>query len=152
MTGKSCKVSLKHISVEKVQKLLSNLKNRRSTAVDELDNFCVKISSKLIAKPLHHIITLSIIQRIYPTSWKYAKVVPLHKKGCILNKQNYRPVAILSPLGKILDRIAYEQLYSHFSTNNLFLKTFMVTGRRDLHRQTCYKCKTGGSEQLMKAR
>ena len=120
MTGKNCKLSLKHVSVDKIKKLLSNLKNTRSSSVDELDNYCVKISSDIIAQPLHHIITLSIMQSKFPTSWKYSKVVPLHKKGCILDRSNYRPVAILSPLGKILEKLAYEQLYSYFSSNKLF--------------------------------
>ena len=120
MTGKECKLSLRHVSLDKIKKLLNNLKNTKSTAVDELDNFCIKISSEIIAQPLHHIITLSIIQNKFPTSWKYAKVVPLHKKGCTLDRKNYRPVAILSPLGKILEKIAYEQLYSYFSSNKIF--------------------------------
>ena len=33
--------------------------------------------------------------------------------------KNYRPVAILSPLSKILEKIIYEQLYGYFSRNNI---------------------------------
>ena len=120
MSGKTCNVSLKHISLEKIKKLLKKLKNTKSSGVDELDNYCVKISADIIAKPLHHIINLSIIQNKFPTSWKLAKVVPLHKKGCTLERKNYRPVAILSPLGKILEKIAYEQLYDYFTRNQIF--------------------------------
>ena len=120
MTSKNCRLSLKHVSVEKVRKLLKNLKNTKSSGVDELDNFCVKISANIIAQPLHHIITLSILENKFKTSWKYAKVVPLHKKGCSLERINYRPVAILSPLGKVLEKIVYEQLYSYFTSNKLF--------------------------------
>ena len=107
MEGKNCELSLRHITVEKVRKLLGKLKNTKSSGVDELDNFSVKISGSIIAKPLHHIITLSIMQNKFPTSWKYSKVVPLHKKGCTLERKNYRPVAILSHLGKILEKIVY---------------------------------------------
>ena len=120
MSGKKCKLSLKYVNVDKIKKLLRNLKNTKSCAVDDLDNFCVKISSDIIAQPLHHIITLSIMQNKFPTSWKYSKIVPLHKKGCTLERKNYRPVAILSPLGKILEKVAYEQLYGYFSDNKIF--------------------------------
>ena len=120
MNGKNCKLSLKFVNVDKVRKLLSNLKNTKSCAVDELDNFCVKLSAHIIAKPLHHIITLSIMQNKFPTNWKYSKIVPLHKKESTLERKNYRPVAILSPLGKILEKVIYEQLYGYFSSNKIF--------------------------------
>ena len=80
----------------------------------------MKISCELIAKPLHHIITLSIMQSKFPTSWKFSKIVPLHKKDSILESKNYRPVAILSPLGKILEKIVFEQVYNYFSANKIF--------------------------------
>lgn len=119
MQNKRCRLSLSHVTVSKVVKLLSSLSNSRSTAVDELDNYSVKIAAPVIAGPLHHIITLSIMQHSFPRSWKYAKVLPLHKKLDPLHKKNYRPVAILSPLSKILEKIVYEQLYSYFTANKI---------------------------------
>ena len=108
MENKRCRLSLPHITVAKVIKLLKSLSNSRSTAVDELDNYSVKIAAPVIAGPLHHIITLSLIQHSFPSSWKYAKVLPLHKKLDPLHKNNYRPVAILSPLSKVLEKFVYE--------------------------------------------
>ena len=61
MTGKKCTLNLTHVSREKVLKLLKGLKNSKSTSIDELDNFCVKIAADVIASPLHHIISLSLI-------------------------------------------------------------------------------------------
>ena len=80
MRGKECKLDLDHVTVGTVQKLLKNLKSSRSTSVDELDSFAVKLAADQIALPLHHIITLSIMQKKFPTSWKYTKLIPLHKK------------------------------------------------------------------------
>ena len=120
MRNKSCRFAPRHVSVDKVNKLLKNLKNSRSTSIDELDNFCVKIAANEIDKPLHHIITLSLIERKFPSSWKYSKVIPLHKKDCKLECKNYRPVAILSPLSKILEKVVYEELYNYFTRNKIF--------------------------------
>ena len=53
-------------------------------------------------------------------SWKMTKIVPLHKKEAKLKRENYRPVAILSPLSKVLEKIMYEQIYDYFSRNSLF--------------------------------
>ena len=61
MVNKHCKLNFKHVSVQKVNNLLKKLKNSKSTSIDELDNFCVKLAADIIDKPLHHVITLSII-------------------------------------------------------------------------------------------
>ena len=119
MENKTCKLSPRHVSVEKVRKLISSLSNSRSSATDELDNYSVKVAGPVIAKPLHHIVTLSLMQERFPTTWKFAKVLPLHKKLSVLERKNYRPVAILSPLSKILEKIIYEQIYSYFTSNKL---------------------------------
>ena len=60
------------------------------------------------------------MQNRFPSCWKLTKIVPLHKKGCVLSKQNYRPVAILSPLSKVLEKAIFEQIYDYFHRNKLF--------------------------------
>ena len=80
----------------------------------------MKVSADIIAKPLHHVIALSINQNKFPTAWKYSKVIPLHKKENKLERRNYRPVAILSPLSKILEKVVYLQIYDYFTRNHIF--------------------------------
>ena len=118
--GEKCKLSVRFASNKKVLKILKSLKNSRSTSIDELDNYSVKLSAPIIALPLHHIITLSLMQGRFPSAWKMSKVIPLHKKGSTLECQNYRPVAILSPLSKVLEKIVYQQIYDHFTNNKIF--------------------------------
>ena len=120
MLNKKCKMELKHASLQTVEKVLKSLSNSRSTGIDELDNFSVKLATEFIAQPVHHIITLSIMQSKFPQSWKFSKVLPLHKKLDRLERKNYRPVAILSPLSKVIEKVVYEQVYSYFSSNQLF--------------------------------
>ena len=67
MRGKKCKLNLSHVTVDTVSKLLKKLKSSKSTSVDELDSYTVKLSADKIARPLHHIITLSIMQNKFPT-------------------------------------------------------------------------------------
>ena len=80
MERKGCRLGMSYVSVPRVQKLISSLSNSRSTALDELDNYSVKVAAPVIAMPLHHIVTLSLMQKKFPSSWKVAKVLPLHKK------------------------------------------------------------------------
>ena len=118
MEGKNLSLSFNYVSVNKVKKLLKSLKNKKSTAVDMLDSYSVKIAADYIVQPLHHVI--SLMQEKFPSCWKSTKIIPLHKKGSTLKKEHYRPVAILSPLSKVLEKVVYEQLYSYFSKNKLF--------------------------------
>ena len=120
MQDRDISISLKFVTVKKVRKLLGSLKNKTSSSVDQLDNYAVKLAADHIAGPLHHVIILSIMQQKFPSGWKYSKIVPLHKKESTLKRENYRPVAILSPLSKVLEKVMYEQIYDYFSRNRLF--------------------------------
>ena len=60
------------------------------------------------------------MQQRFPAKWKLTKIVPLLKKGCPLKQENYRPVAVLSPLSKVLEKVIYQHLYNYFERNGLF--------------------------------
>ena len=53
---------------------------------------------------LSQLINLSIKVGIFPDIPKIAKVIPLHKKECKLNFQNYRPIYHLSVFSKIFEK------------------------------------------------
>ena len=93
MTGKTCKLSLQHVTVAKVNRLLRGLKSGKSSSFDGLDNFSIKLAADIIDRPLHHNISLSIMQKTFPIKWKFSKVIPLHKKNSRLEMTNYRPVS-----------------------------------------------------------
>ena len=59
------------------------------------------------------------VYTFFPSEWKIARVVPLHKKGSRSDLDNYRPISILPVISKIFEKILYEQLYEYFTTNNL---------------------------------
>ena len=120
MRDKKASMYLQFVSVKKVRKLLGKLKNKKSTSIDQLDNFAVKLAADYLAGPLHHVISLSVMQQKFPSGWKLTKIVPLHKKLSTLKPENYRPVAILSPLSKVLEKAVYEQIYGYFTRNKLF--------------------------------
>ena len=67
MEGKKVTVSLEFVTVNRVRKLLSQLKNKKSISIDQLDNFSVKLASDYLAEPLHHVISLSIMQQKFPS-------------------------------------------------------------------------------------
>ena len=55
----------------------------------------------------------------FPNDLKHADIVPIYKKNNKCEKENYRPVSILSNLSKIYEKLMYNQLYEYFD-NILF--------------------------------
>ena len=55
----------------------------------------------------------------FPTLWKEAKILPLYKgKGDSICAGSYRPISLCSCLGKMLERLVKEQLFTHLSKNH----------------------------------
>ena len=54
---------------------------------------------------------------IFPTAWKIAEVIPIHKDGDYEQPNNNRPVSLLPVLSKICKRIVLNQLTSCLTIN-----------------------------------
>ena len=121
MQDNSVPFSPTSISPEKIEKIISSLKNSKASGVDMVDTYILKLVKPNIVPAVCHIVNLSIQSNKFPTKRKIAKVIPLYKgKGCKLNPTNYRPVAILPILSKILERAMFLQVLSHMDNNNFF--------------------------------
>ena len=77
----------------------------------------LKLCDKSISKPLELIFQSCIKQGKFPTEWKKANVVPVHKKGDKQILKNYRPVFLLHICGKTFERLIYNNLL------NILLRT-----------------------------
>ena len=47
-----------------------------------------------------------------PELFKISKVTPIFKSGAVTELGNYRPIAVISPFSKVLERLVYQQLVS----------------------------------------
>ena len=63
----------------------------------------------------------------FPTKFKIAKVITLHKNGCLKTVSNLRP--ILCSLGKILEKIVHHKFYDYFDFYYLFSKKHFGLGK-----------------------
>ena len=121
MNGRDVNFSLSSVSPETVDKIIRDLKNSKSSGVDDIDTYILKLIRKHIVPSVCHIINLSILNRRFPSKWKMAKVVPLYKgKGSKFDPKNFRPVAILPILSKVLERAMFNQVLNHMDSNKLF--------------------------------
>ena len=106
-------MNFRPVSPDEVLTIIKSLKNSKSTGVDYLDTWTIKLVAENILPAITHIINLSISQSKFPCMWKQAKVVPLLKKGDALSPKNYRPVALLPILSKILEKDVFLQVVAY---------------------------------------
>ena len=75
-----------------------------------------------ISKQLADLFNLSFMTGVFPSVLKTAKVVPVFKKDSRLDYSNYRPIAVLSNIEKILEKLMYKRLYTFLNNNNIIYK------------------------------
>ncbi len=54
----------------------------------------------------------------FPSPWKLANVTPIFKKSDPSDPQNYRPISLLSCIGKLMERCIHKYLYNYVIDNN----------------------------------
>ena len=78
--------------------------------------------SKSVSKPLCILMNRSFDEGVFPDTWKLASVIPIFKKGDKSQPCNYRPVALLSCIGKLQERIVFKNMYNLLIEINLLYK------------------------------
>ena len=110
------------ITENEVSEVLTNLQTNKATGPDEISQKILKETSNTLCNPLCTIFNRSIQEGKYPTLWKIANVMPLFKKGDKRQVSNYRPISLISCVGKVLERIVFKHLYNFLHTNDLIYK------------------------------
>lgn len=82
------------------------------------DNISARILTECadeLVVPLTKICRASFSAGVFPTRWKQANIISIFKKGDKKVPTNYRSISLLPLFGKILERVAYDELFRHVS-------------------------------------
>lgn len=93
---------------------LKRLDITKGAGPDEIPPYFIASCASCLVTPLCLIYNKSLSSGKFPSKWKEAKVVPIHKSGDSTLISNYRPVSILSTLAKILESLVYPYIQCHF--------------------------------------
>lgn len=101
---------------------INALPNKKSTGFDKVPTTLLKKISKSISPVISHLINLSIASGIYPKLLKKSLIVPIFKSGNKEDINNYRPIALVSVVSKVFERIINRNLLNFLYKNNFFSK------------------------------
>ena len=105
-------------SIAEINKNIKKIKNKRSPGPDSIQNNCIKHLPRKAVALLTKIVNSCLRIGYFPSTWKRAKVVPIHKPGKPHDlPTSYRPISLLDSFGKITEKIVLKRL-NKFSKNN----------------------------------
>ena len=102
---------------KEVELKISSLKNSKANGPNSLPTKIQKECKKEISILLTLIINLSFSTGTFPNRLKLANVFPIHKGDDKDNCNNYRPLALLSNISKIIEKLVHARLYIYLERN-----------------------------------
>ena len=102
--------SFKVISEEELKYVITDLPLNKSTTSGDIPTKILKQHAEINSKNLADIFNQSLKLGKFLDILKKAEVTPVYKKGDMNDKENDRPLSILSNLPKVFEKLIYSQI------------------------------------------
>ena len=128
--------SLKEVCVGDILSVINKMGNSSAMSHDFLDSISIKAASEILAPPITFLTNLSISQSKFAKAWKKAKIIPIYKgkETSRTATKSYRPIAILPPVSKIVEKVIHLQILSYMERSHQFNQN--LHGYRNNHSTT----------------
>ena len=104
------KFSFRNAKDDEVRKFIMNLDSPKATPVGDIPTDMLKQIIDIHLPIMTQIMNMAIDNNCYPGDLKLAEVSPVFKKKDDIDKENYRPVSVLSHVPKVFERIMYQEI------------------------------------------
>lgn len=111
--------SFSNISQNTIATLIDKLPNSHTSGPDGISPFFLKTSARVILPLLATFFNTFLQASVFPSIWKRAFIKPLSKISSPLSPSDTRPIANLSELSKIFERILFNQISQYIESNNI---------------------------------
>ena len=81
-----------------------------------------------ISEPLTALFNYSLQHGVIPSAWKQSNITPVHKGGVKDDPSNYRKIAVVPILAKILEKIVATQLSTYLDNYSILIKELTDVG------------------------
>lgn len=107
------------ITEKEVEDILKILDTTKATGPDLLNPRLLKEACNILKYPLCKLFNLSLETGIFPSNWKIANVTPVFKKDSPSDYKNYRPISLISVLGKVMERCIYKHIHNYLVEHSI---------------------------------
>ena len=118
------------LNVLEVKEIIKHLDSSKASGPDLIHNKLLIASAEVISIPLTAFFNRCLFEGKFPQPWKLANVMPIHKKGSKYECTNYRPISLLSCVGKLFERCVHKHVYNFLTSNIDFPSSVGVHTRR----------------------
>jgi hypothetical protein len=102
-----------------VSKLLRSIDTTKSAGLDGITGLVLQKCARVLCDPLTRLFQRSFDAGTLPSDWKLSKIIPVYKKGDKTCPANYRPVALLSVVSKIMEKYIAFHIVRHLDKERL---------------------------------
>ena len=102
-----------------LESLMKEMNTSKSVVPYSIPTNIFKLSCSVFSKPLVKLINFSFSEGSFPNLLKFASIIPVFKKGDNLDYDNYRPISLISSIGKLIEN--RKSLF--FSSSSMDLET-----------------------------
>ena len=108
------------VTVDEITQAVKILKNNKSLGNDDLLNEHLKSSLDLMLPIYLKLFNITLDSGVVPYTWLIGNIIPIYKgKGDVRSAENYRPITLLSCLGKLFTAILNKRLSNYLESNNI---------------------------------
>ena len=120
--------NLNYISTSplEVESILKSLQLGKATGPDAINNRILRELASPLSLPLSDLFNYSLSTGKVPLIWKEANVTPIFKKEDPSAVSNYRPISLLSAVGKVLEKVVHKHLFNYVRDHDIL--TAMQSG------------------------
>ena len=106
------------VDIKETENIISSLQENKASGPNSFPIKMLKTSKKQLSVPLTYLINLAFETGVFPDILKTAKLIPIIKKGDQQDCNNYRPISLLSNIGKIIEKLIHKGLFKFLNSNN----------------------------------
>ena len=115
----TCKIERVTFKAKDVRRLFKNLQPDKTSGPDNIPARVLKECSAELARPLSLLFQLCFNQVVFPSQWKTASVIPIHKRDSKSNPCMYRPISLLCIISKVMEAVINNQFQKYLLGNDL---------------------------------
>ena len=93
------------------------IKEPKATGHDRISPKILKDSADVIAHSLTNVFNKPIETGIFPDDFKLACIFPIIKNGSKSDRNNYRPISVLSVVAKVFEELISKQWSTYLESN-----------------------------------